>query len=190
MDHHSTSPTPLIDKIGKFEDLLTSGQTILVDEAGNPLKKVEFSGDYDSEDEVASVDNDMAAFIASQKWLVLATQKFAGTIERIRYGKTSSLTLIPKLHLLVRVPMPVDVKVRGVRQIVWYVLSMIKATPEIVEKMMKKITAMNVVRVLKVVTSADERSSWIAAAVAMVNGRKRKESVMKWSEFVLQIMSA
>ncbi|GJU23942.1 UBN2 domain-containing protein [Tanacetum coccineum] len=42
------------------------GQTILVDEAGNPLKKVEFLGDYDSEDEVASVDNDMARSMASE----------------------------------------------------------------------------------------------------------------------------
>lgn len=65
---------------------------------------------------------------------------------------------------------------------------MIKATPEIAEKMTKKITAMNVVRVLKVVTSAEERSSWIAATVAMVNGRKKKESVRKWSEFVPQIV--
>ncbi|GJU76645.1 reverse transcriptase domain-containing protein [Tanacetum coccineum] len=32
----------------------------LHNEVGNPLKKVEYSGDYDSEDEVASVDNDMA----------------------------------------------------------------------------------------------------------------------------------
>nr|GEW94906.1 copia protein [Tanacetum cinerariifolium] len=53
--------------IWKFEELLTSGQAILVDEAGNPLKKVEFSGDYDSEDEVASVDNDMAHFMTSER---------------------------------------------------------------------------------------------------------------------------
>ncbi|GJU41795.1 hypothetical protein Tco_1194752 [Tanacetum coccineum] len=32
------------------------GQAILVDKAGNPLKKVEFPGEYDSEDEVASVE--------------------------------------------------------------------------------------------------------------------------------------
>ncbi|GJV76826.1 copia protein [Tanacetum coccineum] len=37
----------------------------LVDEAGNPLKKVECPGDYDSEDEVASADNDMARSLAS-----------------------------------------------------------------------------------------------------------------------------
>ncbi|GKC65024.1 hypothetical protein Tco_1097622 [Tanacetum coccineum] len=40
---------------------------ILMDEAGNPLKKVEFSGDYDSEYEVASVDNDMARSLASER---------------------------------------------------------------------------------------------------------------------------
>ncbi|GKD05318.1 hypothetical protein Tco_1180292, partial [Tanacetum coccineum] len=44
----------------------TRGQAILVDDASNHLKKVEFSGDYDSEDEVASVDNDMARFMASE----------------------------------------------------------------------------------------------------------------------------
>nr|GFA02664.1 hypothetical protein [Tanacetum cinerariifolium] len=38
-----------------------------MDEAGNPLKKVEFSGDYDSEDEVASVDNDMARSMALER---------------------------------------------------------------------------------------------------------------------------
>ncbi|GKB68823.1 hypothetical protein Tco_0930235 [Tanacetum coccineum] len=48
-------------------DLLMDGQTILVDEAGNPLKKVEYPSDYDSEDEVASADNDMARFMASER---------------------------------------------------------------------------------------------------------------------------
>nr|GEV12470.1 hypothetical protein [Tanacetum cinerariifolium] len=51
----------------KFEELITSGQVILVDEAGNPLKKVKFSDDYDSEDEVESVDNDMARSMASER---------------------------------------------------------------------------------------------------------------------------
>ncbi|GJR20199.1 hypothetical protein Tco_0968726 [Tanacetum coccineum] len=48
-------------------ELLTSGQAILMDEAGNPLKKAEFLGDYDSKDEVASVDNDMALSTASER---------------------------------------------------------------------------------------------------------------------------
>ncbi|GJR96153.1 hypothetical protein Tco_0268327 [Tanacetum coccineum] len=66
VDNSSTGTTPITDKIRKFEELLTSGQAIVVDEADNPLKKVEFPGDYDSEDEVASVDNDMARSMASE----------------------------------------------------------------------------------------------------------------------------
>ncbi|GKB91245.1 retrotransposon protein, putative, ty1-copia subclass [Tanacetum coccineum] len=67
VDNSSTSTTSIIDKIMKFEDLLTSGQAILVGEASNPLKKVDFLGDYESEDEVASVDNDMARSLASER---------------------------------------------------------------------------------------------------------------------------
>ncbi|GJU67219.1 retrotransposon protein, putative, ty1-copia subclass [Tanacetum coccineum] len=63
----STSTTPIMDKIGKFENLVIDGQAILLDEAGNPLKKIEYSGDHDSKDEVASVDNDMAHDLASEK---------------------------------------------------------------------------------------------------------------------------
>nr|GEV52913.1 hypothetical protein [Tanacetum cinerariifolium] len=58
---------PITDKSEKFEELLTSGKATLVDEAGNPLKNVKFPDDYDSEDEVASVDNDMAHSMASEK---------------------------------------------------------------------------------------------------------------------------
>nr|GEV75342.1 myb domain protein 4r1 [Tanacetum cinerariifolium] len=65
--HYTFITTPIIDKIGKFEDLLTSGQAILVDKAGNHLKKVEFPGEYDSEDGVASVDNDMARSMTSER---------------------------------------------------------------------------------------------------------------------------
>ncbi|GJZ15855.1 hypothetical protein Tco_0551532, partial [Tanacetum coccineum] len=60
IDNSSTGTTPIIDKIEKFEKLLTSEQAIFVDKAVNPLKKVEFPDEYDSEYEVASVDNDMA----------------------------------------------------------------------------------------------------------------------------------
>ncbi|GKD99888.1 RNA-directed DNA polymerase, eukaryota, reverse transcriptase zinc-binding domain protein [Tanacetum coccineum] len=45
----------------------TSDGLSRVDEAGNPLKKVEYPDDYDSEDEVASVDNDMAHSMASER---------------------------------------------------------------------------------------------------------------------------
>ncbi|GJU25894.1 zinc finger, CCHC-type containing protein [Tanacetum coccineum] len=67
VDNSSSGTTPIIEKIEKFKDLLTSGQAILVDKAGNPLKKVEFPGEYDSEDEVASVDNDMARSVAYER---------------------------------------------------------------------------------------------------------------------------
>nr|GEX58904.1 RNA-directed DNA polymerase, eukaryota, reverse transcriptase zinc-binding domain protein [Tanacetum cinerariifolium] len=60
IENSSINTTPNIDKIGKYENLIIDGQAILVVENGNPLKKVEYSGDHDSEDEVASVDNDMA----------------------------------------------------------------------------------------------------------------------------------
>nr|GEX36889.1 reverse transcriptase domain-containing protein [Tanacetum cinerariifolium] len=56
----STGNNPIIDKIEKFE-------AILVDEASNSLKKVECSGDYDNEYEVASVDNDMARYLALER---------------------------------------------------------------------------------------------------------------------------
>nr|GEV42129.1 hypothetical protein [Tanacetum cinerariifolium] len=71
VDNSSTDTTPIIDKIDKFEEILTSGQAILVDEAGNPLKKVEYPGDYDSEDDVAIIDNDMAHSMALER-VVLA----------------------------------------------------------------------------------------------------------------------
>nr|GEV81154.1 hypothetical protein [Tanacetum cinerariifolium] len=63
VENSSTGNTPIIDKNGKFKDLLIDRQAILVDEAGNPLKKVECAGNYDSE----SVDNDMARSLASEK---------------------------------------------------------------------------------------------------------------------------
>ncbi|GKA43347.1 retrovirus-related pol polyprotein from transposon TNT 1-94, partial [Tanacetum coccineum] len=67
VDNSSSGTTPIIEKIKKFGDLLTSGQAILVDKAGNPLKKVEFPGEYESKDEVASVDNDMARSMAYER---------------------------------------------------------------------------------------------------------------------------
>ncbi|GJZ65880.1 hypothetical protein Tco_0622576 [Tanacetum coccineum] len=63
----NSSTTHIMDKIRKFENLIINGQAILMDEAGNPLKKVEYPGDHDSEDEVASVDNDMTHSLASKK---------------------------------------------------------------------------------------------------------------------------
>ncbi|GJV50046.1 RNA-directed DNA polymerase, eukaryota, reverse transcriptase zinc-binding domain protein, partial [Tanacetum coccineum] len=70
IDVSNSNPFEVLNSVNndveKFEELLTSGKATLVDEAGNPLKKVEFPDDYDSEDEVASVDNDMARSMASE----------------------------------------------------------------------------------------------------------------------------
>ncbi|GKE42879.1 hypothetical protein Tco_1470163, partial [Tanacetum coccineum] len=67
VENSSTGTNPIMDKIEKFENLVINGQAILLDEAGNPLKKVEYLDDHDSEDEVASVDNDMAHSFASER---------------------------------------------------------------------------------------------------------------------------
>ncbi|GJT60024.1 hypothetical protein Tco_1003557 [Tanacetum coccineum] len=61
----SSSPsttTPIIEKINKMENLIIDGKAILVDNEGKPLSKV----DNDSEDEVASVDNEMVGFLAKE----------------------------------------------------------------------------------------------------------------------------
>nr|GEW79179.1 hypothetical protein [Tanacetum cinerariifolium] len=67
VENSSTSTTPIMDKIEKFKNVIINGKAILMDEAGNPLKKVECPGDHDSKDEVASVDNDMARSLASER---------------------------------------------------------------------------------------------------------------------------
>nr|GEU79977.1 peptide-N(4)-(N-acetyl-beta-glucosaminyl) asparagine amidase A [Tanacetum cinerariifolium] len=56
----SPSTTLIIEKINKMENLIIDGKAILVDNEGKPLRKV----DDDSEDEVASDDNEMASFLA------------------------------------------------------------------------------------------------------------------------------
>ncbi|GJV08457.1 putative reverse transcriptase domain-containing protein, partial [Tanacetum coccineum] len=62
----SISTTLIVDKIGKLEKLIIEGKATLMDNAGKPLNKVENPDDHDSEDEVESVDNDMARSMASK----------------------------------------------------------------------------------------------------------------------------
>ncbi|GKA24432.1 putative reverse transcriptase domain-containing protein [Tanacetum coccineum] len=50
-----TMAMPKITREGHYTCNVRVEQAILVDKDGNPLKKVEFSGEYDSEDEVALV---------------------------------------------------------------------------------------------------------------------------------------
>ncbi|GJS84838.1 hypothetical protein Tco_0751379 [Tanacetum coccineum] len=63
----SISTTPIVDKIRKLEKIIIDGKATLVDEEGKPLKRVDYPGDHDSEDEVESVDNDMARFQALER---------------------------------------------------------------------------------------------------------------------------
>nr|GEX16279.1 hypothetical protein [Tanacetum cinerariifolium]GEZ56630.1 hypothetical protein [Tanacetum cinerariifolium] len=66
VDTSSPSATPIIAKIDKIKKLIIDGKVTLVDDEGNFLEKVVYSGDYNSEDEVASVDNEMASFLAKK----------------------------------------------------------------------------------------------------------------------------
>ncbi|GKB35235.1 hypothetical protein Tco_0880177, partial [Tanacetum coccineum] len=69
VDASSPCTTPVTEKIDKIEKLIIEGKVTLMDDDGKPLKKVDSSCDNDSEDEVASVDNDMAKFLAKKGWL-------------------------------------------------------------------------------------------------------------------------
>ncbi|GKB12396.1 hypothetical protein Tco_0846319 [Tanacetum coccineum] len=66
VDASSPSTTLVIKKIDKIEKLIIEGKVTLVDDDGKPLEKVDSSYDYDSEDEVAFVDNDMAKFLVKK----------------------------------------------------------------------------------------------------------------------------
>ncbi|GJZ37566.1 hypothetical protein Tco_0583757 [Tanacetum coccineum] len=57
----------ILEKIDKIERLIIDGKVVLVDDEGKPLEKVDSLGDHHSEDEVASVDNEMASILASKK---------------------------------------------------------------------------------------------------------------------------
>nr|GEU57412.1 hypothetical protein [Tanacetum cinerariifolium] len=57
----------LIENDVDLERVIIEGKVILVDDEGKSLKNVNYSGNHDSEDEVASTDNDMANFLASKK---------------------------------------------------------------------------------------------------------------------------
>ncbi|GKD79903.1 retrotransposon protein, putative, ty1-copia subclass [Tanacetum coccineum] len=59
--------------IGKIEKQIMDVKLTLVDNDGKPLKKVYYPGDHDGEDEVESVDNDMARSMASE-WVGFGTK--------------------------------------------------------------------------------------------------------------------
>nr|GFB80558.1 hypothetical protein [Tanacetum cinerariifolium] len=63
----STNTTPIVDKTDKYAKLIIDGKVSLVDDDGKLLKKVAYSDDHDIEDEVESVDNDLARCMASER---------------------------------------------------------------------------------------------------------------------------
>nr|GEW07718.1 hypothetical protein [Tanacetum cinerariifolium] len=61
------SQTPRGVSVGlKIERLIIGRKVILVDDEGKPLNKIDSLRDYDSENEVASIDNEMANFLAKK----------------------------------------------------------------------------------------------------------------------------
>ncbi|GKC18295.1 putative reverse transcriptase domain-containing protein, partial [Tanacetum coccineum] len=67
MGSSSYSTNPIAKKIDKIKKLIIDGQVTLVGDEGKPVEKVDYSDDHDSEDEVASTDNDMKNFLALEK---------------------------------------------------------------------------------------------------------------------------
>ncbi|GKB31171.1 retrotransposon protein, putative, unclassified [Tanacetum coccineum] len=63
----SISTTPIVKKIDKLENLIIDEKITLVDDEGKPLKKADYPNDHDSEDEGASVDNEITSFLASER---------------------------------------------------------------------------------------------------------------------------
>ncbi|GJV49673.1 kinase-like domain, phloem protein 2-like protein [Tanacetum coccineum] len=53
------------EKINIVEQQVLAGKCMLLDDEGKPVKKIDYMGDHDSEDEVEPVDNEMASFLAS-----------------------------------------------------------------------------------------------------------------------------
>nr|GEW30436.1 ribonuclease H-like domain-containing protein [Tanacetum cinerariifolium] len=62
--YSSNSTTSIVEKINKIKRLIIDRKLTLVDDERKPLTKVDYSGDHDSEDDVASVDNDMKKNLA------------------------------------------------------------------------------------------------------------------------------
>ncbi|GKA86353.1 hypothetical protein Tco_0808064 [Tanacetum coccineum] len=89
VDNSSSGTTPIIDKIKKFEDLLTSGQAILVDKDGNPLKKVDMRlggqswEPVQSEDRVLQAANRIGCGVLKAPFAYLGL-KVGGNMSRIK----------------------------------------------------------------------------------------------------------
>nr|GEU51907.1 hypothetical protein [Tanacetum cinerariifolium] len=67
VESSSINTIPIVNKINKIEKLIIEGKVTLVDDEGKHLKKVDYSGDKNSDDEVESVDNEIESFLASKR---------------------------------------------------------------------------------------------------------------------------
>nr|GEU99081.1 hypothetical protein [Tanacetum cinerariifolium] len=63
-DSSGTSTISIVEKKDKIESLIIDGNVTLMDDEGKPLTRIDSLYNHDSGDEVASVDNDMANFLA------------------------------------------------------------------------------------------------------------------------------
>nr|GEW36119.1 hypothetical protein [Tanacetum cinerariifolium] len=61
------NPFDVLNSVENDVDLVIDEEITLVDDEGKPMKKVDYSGDHDSEDEVEPVDNEMVSFRASKR---------------------------------------------------------------------------------------------------------------------------
>nr|GEV23353.1 hypothetical protein [Tanacetum cinerariifolium] len=76
------------------ERLIIEGKVTLVDDEGKPLKKVDSSGDHDSEDKIASVDNDMTNFLASNEGWLTISDRFANIAYSFFLGKRVAYPIV------------------------------------------------------------------------------------------------
>ncbi|GJR38524.1 putative reverse transcriptase domain-containing protein [Tanacetum coccineum] len=63
---NNVEPTKEVSKTNPFEVLASVENDVELDDEGKPLEKFGYSGDYDSEDKVTSVDNETASFLAKK----------------------------------------------------------------------------------------------------------------------------
>ncbi|GJS48359.1 histidine kinase 3, partial [Tanacetum coccineum] len=81
------SSIPLVEKINMFEKQLSKGECVLVNDDGKPVKKVDYLGDQDSEDEIKSVDNEIASILASKPWGWICQASVTSCVRRKLYQR-------------------------------------------------------------------------------------------------------
>ncbi|GJS49457.1 hypothetical protein Tco_0599578 [Tanacetum coccineum] len=75
------------------EEVETEGECVLVDDDVKPLKNVDYSGDQDSEDEIESVDNEMATFLTTTAAAIISISRISNrmiNIINISHSRSSS----------------------------------------------------------------------------------------------------